>query len=48
VVAKRWKVFAMPTSFLMDKQGRVRYVLPGGTEWDDGEGLKLIDELLAE
>lgn len=45
---KRWKVFAMPTSFLIDKRGQVRYALPGGTEWDDGEGLKLIGELLAE
>jgi len=45
---KRWKVFAMPTSFLVDKHGRVRYVLPGGTDWDDGEGLRLILELLSE
>ena len=48
IEAKRWKVFAMPTSFLIDKRGQVRYLLPGGTEWDDGEGLKLIGEILAE
>ncbi len=47
-VSMRWKVFAMPTSFLVDKQGRVRYVLPGATEWDEGDGWRLIQELLAE
>jgi thiol-disulfide isomerase/thioredoxin len=47
-IARRWKVYAMPTSFLVDKQGRVRYVLPGGTEWDEGDGWRLIQELLAE
>ncbi|MGA7178208.1 MAG: TlpA disulfide reductase family protein [Thiobacillaceae bacterium] len=48
IVAKHWKVFAMPTSFLVDKLGRIRYVLPGGTEWDDGDGIKLILEMLNE
>jgi thiol-disulfide isomerase/thioredoxin len=47
-IAKRWRVFAMPTSFLIDKQGLVRYVLPGGTEWDEGDGWRLIQAMLAE
>jgi thiol-disulfide isomerase/thioredoxin len=47
-MARRWKVFAMPTSFLVDKQGRVRYVLPGATDWDEGNGWRLIQEMLAE
>jgi thiol-disulfide isomerase/thioredoxin len=46
--ARRWKVYAMPTSFLIDKLGKVRYILSGGTEWDSGDGLKLIQQLLAE
>ncbi|HYP68512.1 MAG TPA: TlpA disulfide reductase family protein [Thiobacillaceae bacterium] len=46
--ARRWKVFAMPTSFLVDKQGRVRYALAGATEWDEGDGWLLIQEMLAE
>lgn len=45
---KRWKVFALPTSFLLDAKGRVRYVLTGPTEWDEGEALKIIESLLAE
>ena len=45
---QRWKVFALPTSFLLDRQGRVRYVLTGPTEWDEGEALKIIETMLAE
>jgi thiol-disulfide isomerase/thioredoxin len=45
---KRWKVFALPTSFLLDAEGRVRYVLTGPTEWDEGEALEVIESLLAE
>lgn len=45
---KRWKVFALPTTFLLDAEGRVRHVLTGPTEWDEGEALALIESLLAE
>lgn len=45
---KRWKVFALPTSFLLDAKGRVRYVLTGPTEWDEGEALKIIESMLEE
>lgn len=45
---KRWKVFALPTTFLLDAKGRVRYVLTGPTEWDESESLKIIESMLAE
>lgn len=45
---KRWKVFALPTTFLLDAEGRVRHALTGPTEWDEGEALVLIESLLAE
>ncbi len=45
---KRWKVFALPTTFLLDAEGRLRYVLTGPTEWDEGEALAVIESLLAE
>jgi peroxiredoxin len=45
---KRWKVFALPTTFLLDASGRLRYVLTGPTEWDEGEALAKIEALLAE
>jgi thiol-disulfide isomerase/thioredoxin len=44
---RRWKVFALPTSFLLDAEGRVRHVLTGPTEWDEGEALEVIESLLA-
>ncbi len=43
---KRWKVFALPTTFLLDAEGRVRYVLTGSTEWDEGEALRVIESML--
>ena len=45
---KRWKVFALPTTFLLDASGRIRYVLTGPTEWDEGEALAKVEALLAE
>lgn len=45
---KRWKVFALPTTFLLDPEGRVRHVLTGPTEWDEGEALDVIEAMLGE
>ena len=45
---RRWKVFALPTSFLLDAEGRVRYVLTGPTDWDEGEAMQVIESLLEE
>ena len=45
---KRWKVFALPTTFLLDSRGRIRHVLTGPTEWDEGEALRIIESMLAE
>lgn len=45
---KRWKVFALPTTFLLGASGRICHVLTGPTEWDEGEALVRIEALLAE
>lgn len=45
---RRWKVFGLPTTFLLDGAGQLRYVLTGPIEWDEGEALQVIESLLAE
>ncbi len=46
--AARWGVFAFPSSFLLDRQGRVRYSVNTAIEWDGDEARAVIDRLRAE
>lgn len=34
-MAKRWAVRRLPTSFIVDKEGRLAYWARGGRDWDD-------------
>ncbi|MCW8918485.1 MAG: TlpA family protein disulfide reductase [Gammaproteobacteria bacterium] len=43
-----WKLRAFPTSFLIDREGRLRYGYFGGLEWDAPEVIDLITMLLQE
>jgi peroxiredoxin len=45
-VPGRWGVRGLPTTYVVDKQGRMVYRAVGGREWDDPEILKLVRELL--
>lgn len=43
---KAWPVVALPTSFVIDPQGRIVYRAVGGREWDDPRLLRQIRELM--
>ncbi len=45
---KRWSVFAFPTSFVIDRQGRIRYALFGSVDWDSEEMLQTFTTLLRD
>jgi len=39
-----WRVFVAPSNFIIDPQGKIRYTLFGGVEWDSQE---IIDKIKA-
>ena len=41
-VIKQWPVVALPTTFVLDRDGRIVYRAVGGREWDDE---KLVEQL---
>lgn len=43
-----WDVSVLPTSFLLDKQGHVRYRAQGDLEWDSEEVVSIIEDLIHE
>ena len=40
-----WRVFAAPSNFIIDPQGKIRYTLFGGVEWDSDELVKKLKAL---
>jgi thiol-disulfide isomerase/thioredoxin len=47
-VSNNYWVRAIPTSFLLDKNGVIKWKIVGGREWDDPNVLSRIDQLLGE
>jgi len=47
-IGGRYWVRGIPTSFLLDKKGIVKWKVVGGREWDGTEVLNRIDQLLSE
>lgn len=45
---RRWGGSVYPTSWLLDRDGRIRYVVQGPLEWDGGEAAAVIADLLSE
>lgn len=46
--AKAWRIYAYPTSFLIDRQGRVRLAVAGGLDWNEPSVRASIRALLDE
>ena len=47
-VFNKWKIEIMPTSFLIDGSGRIRYRVLGNPGWDNEHTLSLIEKLINE
>lgn len=45
---KQWPVIAIPTTFVVDKRGRVAYRSVGGREWDDPTLIEELRRLIRE
>jgi len=45
---RQWNVMAFPTSFVIDKHGKIRFALFGSIDWDSPEIIKTIQPLLIE
>jgi thiol-disulfide isomerase/thioredoxin len=48
VSLKPWQAFVFPTSYVVDKQGKVRLGLIGSIEWDAPETVARLEALLRE
>ena len=44
-VSKAWKVYAYPSTFLIDRTGTIRYAKSGALEWDEQEVIDTIASL---
>ena len=43
-----WKVRGLPMTFLVDVRGRVRFWSFGERDWSEGEGLAVVEKMVAE
>ncbi|MET0002908.1 MAG: TlpA disulfide reductase family protein [Candidatus Thiodiazotropha sp.] len=43
-----WRVFSFPSSFIIDRHGRIRYTANRAINWDSKEVIEVLDGLLAE
>lgn len=45
---KKWKVYAFPSSFILDKNNRVRYGVYGAVDWMSADITKILEQLSLE
>ena len=43
-----WDVKTLPTSFLLDAEGNIRYRVRGNPDWDDKDTIAVIEQLISE
>jgi len=48
IALRKWKVFAVPSSYIIAPDGRVSHAYTGTLEWDDDEVVELVERLIAE
>lgn len=48
ITAKSWSVDYYPSSFVIDKQGLVRFFIIGAVDWEKAEVIESIDKLIKE
>ncbi|MGB0867218.1 MAG: TlpA family protein disulfide reductase, partial [Granulosicoccaceae bacterium] len=48
IASHDWHVFSFPSSFILDRRGRIRYTLNKAIDWHTPEIKTLLDELIAE
>ena len=41
-----WRVYVFPTSYVVDRDGKVQYGLRGAIEWDEADTIRQIEALL--
>ncbi|MFO7594090.1 MAG: TlpA disulfide reductase family protein, partial [Pseudomonadota bacterium] len=44
-VVEQWMITAVPTTFIVDPKGKIRYALFGGIEWDKPDVIETINGL---
>ena len=45
-VVEQWMITAVPTTFILDTKGTIRYALFGGIEWDKQDVIQTINSLV--
>ena len=45
-VVEQWMISAVPTTFILDPAGKIRYALYGGLEWDNDEVIGTLNGLM--
>ena len=44
--AQKWNVITFPSTFIIDKEGKIQYGVNAAIEWDDPEFIKKIKSML--